>query len=853
MTTPDPDAPPEAPEPPDAFDRAAAWLMNHGALPALAVLTIVLAGLYSKLFLGEPVGDDLTFHFAESARIADCLRSGDFDFWNPSANAGYASAYYYQVIPQLASAIPAALFGHHLFWFQLSVVLPLILVPLAGYRGMRLMGATPWQSVIAGGLIALTVGQSRWGHGSDGTFSVGLYTQTWALAAFPLALGHGVRWLRTGLGLVPAIAWGTFVGLCHPFSGVSLAVTLAVGVAAGLVTRIPWVRPNLATSVCLMVFGGGLFLAYTTWGNKPTSEITAVVAIAAIAPVLGLAGRRDVRDHLVIAWIAFGIVALAIVALIGASAIARAVVGVELQRTLLHVGIIVAVIPSAIGMILMLVRPRVPERPQPRDPEPWWREPSRLIVLGALLLIATMPGWLTLYIDSDGWGGFPHRVDDEVGPGFTELGRWFATGAIFDYQRWTMITCALAIVLIAARDAALRWLWPAGFGFAALLGLGPHMPKTSDDLIPAVRFLGAMQIVFALAVGAGAFAIGRSICNITEDAPLVKFVRRRYTSSDFPAIQFWLRTTVAAVTAVCLVGVMTGLIPLYNRLRPLRDDSGSHRPQLMKMIELLASQPQGRKQAGAGATNHWWNQLPYVYGRVPALWQLGGGGLQASPNYTYLWHERSHTKNAYLYDAPYVVFQRDKASQVPAGETIGTTANYELRRLPSPGLVSPIQIIEVLPADKARAHARAIEWVKSDLPLRDQVYVYSGFGGVTGPPAGTTLRSWRQDSPGDAADMYAEVEVDKPTAFMARESWHPRWHAYVDGSEVMVRRVTPYFQAVDVPPGRHVIAFRFERPWWADAAWLAWPGTVLGTWLALLLLARWRGRRRLPIAAAIAR
>ncbi|MGE0550231.1 MAG: hypothetical protein AB7O24_05805 [Kofleriaceae bacterium] len=847
MTAPEP----TTVEPPDAFDRAAAWLMNHGALPALALLTVVFALVYGKVFLGEPVGDDLTFHFAESARIADCLRAGDFDFWNPSANAGYASAYYYQVIPQLASAIPAALFGHHLFWFQLSVVLPLVLVPAAGYRGMRMMGASPWQSVIAGGLIALTIGQSRWGHGSDGTFSVGLYTQTWALAAFPLALGHGVRWLRDGRSLVPAIAWGTFVGLCHPFSGVSLAVTLMLGVIAGLFLRDVWIRAHIADCVCVAVFGGGMFLAYHAWGGKPTSELTVVVAIAMIAPVLGLASRRDLGQRRVTLWIAFVGVALAVVTLIGAGVVVRLIASVQLQHRVLHVAIVVAAIPSTFGMVLVLLRRR---QPVPRTPDPpvWWREPARLVVLGGLLLIATLPGWLTLYVDSDGWGGFPHRVNDEVGPGFIDLGRWYATGAIFDYQRWTMITCALPIVLIAARDSSLRWLWFAGFGFAALLGLGPHMPKTSDDLIPAVRFLGAMQIVFALAVGAGAFAIGRSLCNSAEDSALVKFLRKTFPAADLATAQFWIRTTVAAVAAVCLVGVMTGMMTLHSRLRPLQDDKGSHRPQLMKMIELLSSQPQGRKQAGPGATSHWWNQLPYVYARVPALWQLGGGGLQASPNYTFLWHERDYIKNAYLYDAPYVVFQRDKAAGVPVGEVLGQTLNYELRRLPSPGLVSPVQVIEMLPADRKAAHDRAVEWVKSELPTKDQVYGYRP-GAVTAAPEAKTIRSWRQDSPGDAADIYAEVEVKAPTTFIARESWHPRWHVYVDGIEAPVRRVTPYFLAVDVAQGHHVIAFRFERPWWAHAAWLAWPATVLGTWLALWMLARRRRHTPLPSATVVTR
>ena len=84
---------------------------------------------------------------------------------------------------------------------------------------MRLLGATPWQSVVAAFAVAFMNGESRWGAGNAGTFQVGLYTQTWALAAFPLALGYGARWMRERKGLAPAIAWSAFVGAVSPVRG----------------------------------------------------------------------------------------------------------------------------------------------------------------------------------------------------------------------------------------------------------------------------------------------------------------------------------------------------------------------------------------------------------------------------------------------------------------------------------------------------------------------------------------------------------------------------------------------------------------------------------------------------------
>jgi hypothetical protein len=200
---------------------------------------------------------------------------------------------------------------------------------------------------------------------------VGLYTQTWALSAFPLALGYGGRWIMRGEKLAPAIAWGAFVGLCHPFAVIGLGVALAVGTIARMVpTRAQVGWPSWVGSLC---------------------------AIAGISTILIPPGSP-------LAWLPYFAVPFGLSAAI---ALPFAFQG-----------------PGAAWKF--------------RTFEQIKNESGRLVVLGVLMVVAWMPVWLPLLADYAGFGGFPHRVADEIGPGFTALLDWFVSRKILD---WNTVPC----------------------------------------------------------------------------------------------------------------------------------------------------------------------------------------------------------------------------------------------------------------------------------------------------------------------------------------------------------------------------------------------------------------------------
>ena len=208
--------------------------------PLVAVVLLVLIAIegafLAPLFAtGEPAGADLSIHFAEISHLSRALAAGDFDLWNPSANLGFASAYYYQVLPQLTVAVLHLALGSSnlvslLFLYKLAIAAPLILLPLTCYRALRVSGLAAAPALGGAAAAGFVFGPSPWGIGADAIFTAGLFTQPWALLFFPLALAYATRYLADADYLGRAVVYTLLTGLCHPFFAVALLP--ALGVAA---------------------------------------------------------------------------------------------------------------------------------------------------------------------------------------------------------------------------------------------------------------------------------------------------------------------------------------------------------------------------------------------------------------------------------------------------------------------------------------------------------------------------------------------------------------------------------------------------------------------------------------------
>lgn len=691
------------------------WL-DAAPLFALAAVTAILCVMYAPVFRGEPCGDDNTHHFTEIALIADSVSHGDWDWWNPAGNAGFPTGYYYQLLPAAIPGILAGIFGNPLLWFQIAIFLSMVLVPSTTYRGLRVMGADPWPA-FGGALVApFLLSGIKWGGGAEGIFWVGLYTQGVALLAYPLALGHGWRWISEGKRGGGAVFWGLFVGLSHPMAGVTL--------------------------------GAGLFI---------------------MTPVALVKG-----------W----------------------------------------------------------DRGTPL---------ARLVVLGALMLVGSASTWLQILIDYEAFGGFPHRLPDEAGPGFRLLREWIVYGTMFDENRdvqpivsWLLMPSFVitAVMTALGRPRYLAALWASALLFVFILGIGRHLRTGDDDLFPAVRVLGPLQLTVAMMTGAAVVAGAQAA---------IRWLDRFREGWVGQGAIAW----VLGITAIIVVAPAARLHE--DRVKIPADYERIHRNELDPLMAAMRKATPGRIQqwgkttaTAPGVENHWFISLPFVYAGRGSLSTFGGAALQSSPNFFYLHATPEPWRSAWIYDAPLVLTNHERGPKI-GGELLASTEHFELRELPSPGLVSAVQVVGELPAGRTRARKAVLEWQKSAQPMNNQVLAHAGYG-IAGPPPDGDVLSFRRG----ASTITARVAVRSPTTFLIRESWHPRWTATIDGKAARIRRVSPDMIALDVAPGEHTLGVSFERPHWQWALWLLWPLCALLGWLA----ERWIGARRrrgarLPVATVV--
>lgn len=88
----------------------------------------------------------------------------------------------------------------------------------------------------------------------------------------------------------------------------------------------------------------------------------------------------------------------------------------------------------------------------------------------------------------------------------------------------------------------------------------------------------------------------------------------------------------------------------------------------------------------------------------------------------------------------------------------------------------------------------------------------------------------------DTQDYQAEIDAGRRCYVLFKMTWHPNWHATVDGQPVKTVMLSPGFTGIPVPPGHHSIDVRYEPERWKSI--LAIVGLFL---VGLIAVGEWRG------------
>ncbi|HYV22571.1 MAG TPA: hypothetical protein VEN31_07945 [Candidatus Bathyarchaeia archaeon] len=465
---------------------------------------------------------------------------------------------------------------------------------------------------------------------------------------------------------------------------------------------------------------------------------------------------------------------------------------------------------------------------------------ARLAGAGAIALAITSWMWLPYVLARGFQNASPYLQPEKYASyGASTVLGWLFSGELTDYGRLPVLAVLLAVGVIAA--ARLRasssafalvlfmvWLG-LFFGRGTLGPLASLLPLQETLLFH--RFIGGVHIAAIMLIGVGGSAIftllqaERSHARTALAAAaiailLVPAVKERLDFENLNGL--WMRQTKAAIDAD------TDMATIVGALRDL---------------------PAGRVYAGL--RSNWGQQLDFAipFNSVHAYQYLvterfrmlappyGGASLNSDLQFDF----NDQIAAQYdLYNVRYVVAPRGLA--VPSFlQVLRTTNRYVLYTAPSSGQAEYVAL-----ADREQVSTAA------KLFPRNRAF-------VNGPgPVSRTYIRWDFPAPGDRVVSgevsgclsgtlrYERVQASRfdfisscpsEATLVVKETYHPNWHATVDGRPVETFMVSPSFIGMTLPAADHFVTVEY----------LSTPSKTPLLVLGLLVIAALvLGRRDLP-------
>jgi hypothetical protein len=294
-----------------------------------------------------------------------------------------------------------------------------------------------------------------------------------------------------------------------------------------------------------------------------------------------------------------------------------------------------------------------------------------------------------------------------------------------------------------------------------------------------------------------------------------------------------------------------------------RDAHAADREHIAALVEWLKAAPPGRVYAGLAGT--WGKQ--YQVGGAQMYGLLTQAGIDTLGFLYHPWSlngdvqvlfDERRPEQYNLFNIRYVVAPVDRALP-DFVRPLRDFGRHRLYQVDTTGYLDLVGSDLSFVGGKGDFYAAASRWLGSDQP-RVKQHPSLLFGGAkpdyrrTFPLSEAVTLTPRDVLPTEAprgrvvaetikSNAYlAEVEVERESTLMLKATYHPNWHAYVDGLETTTVMLMPSYVGVQVAPGRHQVRLEY-RPQ-PLRGYLMILGLLT---LVLVALAEWRPATLAPV------
>jgi len=432
---------------------------------------------------------------------------------------------------------------------------------------------------------------------------------------------------------------------------------------------------------------------------------------------------------------------------------------------------------------------------------------------------------------------------------------WLFTGQIFDGKRsFPVITIlfflGIVVCILRARgDIRARALLGV-FTLSLFLFFGRRTWHHLIDFLPGMRDVQIHRFIMGVHL-AGIFIAG---------VGLGWLLRTAYSEANRRVPARYALAAGAAAVALC-VGVLAPAwierLHYDNRgtalIRSQEGYDATAGRDVDRLVDIVKKRHDGRVYAGLRA--NWGPQ--YRVGSVPVQAWLADRGIDAiglvfrtitslSTDIEVAFDENNPAQYQML-NIRYVLVPSDRKPSVPARliASAGSNRLYEVR---TSGYFQVVDRAASVSANRTNIEAATRPFRNSQLAVQG-IYPSVAFAGVrplpptyegSRPPPGPAGSVIRQSNALQNGIFDATVEARRHAVVLLKATYDPRWTVTVDGQRAKPEMMAPSLVGVEVPPGRHVVRFKYV-PYSHYPVLLAIGALTL---LALILLPRRKTLRR---------